>query len=72
MIDRQGDFITLYCDTCDEELGEEFDAHDEFQAMIDYAKSQGWKIQQDAGGTWHHYCEPCASMVIRPDSMEDA
>lgn len=48
---------TLVCDSCEEPLDENFD-RDQFQAMIDYAKTERWTIQQE-DGSWRHYCPDC-------------
>ena len=57
MIERAYGKIALACDDC----GDETQAQDpeDFDVLIDKAKSAGWKITKE-GGEWCHYCSDCA------------
>lgn len=57
-IERQSGQITLICDECSDDLGWMFDP-DEFGAMIEYAKAEGWSIKPDDDGEWTHLCPDC-------------
>ena len=58
MIERQKGTKTLLCDDCEEPLGESF-SNGKFDAMIAYAKAQGWAVKPDGLGGWTHLCSDC-------------
>lgn len=55
-INYHGNWRSLECDECGEEL-EEFEK-DDFDVMIADAKAKDWTINNDCG-TWHHFCPSC-------------
>jgi len=58
MIERLGTQIELHCDCgCGAVSGPPWRS-DEFRAMIDNAKSQGWKVERIAG-EWTHHAPDC-------------
>lgn len=52
-----GDQMRLQCDDCSDLLDEDF-AKVEFNAMIDYAKGQGWTIRK-VDHHFDHWCQNC-------------
>ena len=61
MIERNSDLnvFEICCDECD--FSEEFDTDGNWQAFIDAAKAQGWKMRKDEDlGEWFHTCPGCA------------
>lgn len=66
MIERQHGQMCLMCDGCDTDL-EFFDQGSGFNAMIDDAKSKGWKIVNGDQGAWTHLCADC-----KPNPVSEA
>ena len=58
MISKDGDQQQVVCDGCGTE-GSVFDA-DDFQAMIDEVKADGWSVTRPSGN-WEHRCKDCAN-----------
>lgn len=54
MINRDGKFKSIVCDTC----GSETEANDNFNELIADAKTEGWEFKPDGSG-WKHTCQPC-------------
>lgn len=54
MIHRDGNICMLACDSC----GTETSTSDDFFALIEEAKGDGWKIRQRSG-EWVHHCKDC-------------
>lgn len=53
-IQRDGSTCQLVCDSC----GTESDTSDDFHALIDEVKADGWSVVQ-RDGAWRHYCTTC-------------
>jgi hypothetical protein len=51
------------CDGCPAAYPNTYDA-DDFDIMIDDAKTAGWHITR-RGGKWLHFCQGCARNQIR-------
>lgn len=70
MIERQYGKIAL---SCDEECGDhnlDFHDPDDFDVMIDEAKSDGWRIFK-WGGEWKHICPFCDPQTANPKDIPD-
>ncbi len=55
--DRKLSLMTLVCDDCGDELGDEFD-NDDFSEMLASAKKEGWRVVREER-EWKHYCPDC-------------
>ena len=63
MIENNKDLgiFEMYCDEDGCGFSEEFDTDGNWQAFIDEAKANDWKIRKDEDlGEWFHVCPDCA------------
>jgi len=54
----------MYCDECNTVL-DNYYCNDDFQEIIQRAKSEGWLIKKDkTRGEWNHYCPDCREEIV--------
>ena len=64
MIQRDKGQMQITCDECGKEYPGVYD-DDEFYAMINDAKGDGWTIKRDEDGEWTHFCCQASNALER-------